>query len=101
MTVDEIDIVNDNFVLCQDITDEYDFYGVGFYVEPSEDKRMSKDNLRVFKVVKLKGKSWSASGFEISIGDKVLSAALGMDILLDGIKYKIHELKYIIAKVED
>lgn len=106
MTLDDIEILQD-FALCEDVTDICNFTDAihhEMYWGACSDERMSSDNLRIFKIVKLPKNelSWEKEGFSLRVGDKVLCIALGFDVKFDdGKVFKMHELKYITAKFED
>ncbi len=96
-SVDNFTIVAD-FALCK-----YDFIQEesSFWTDTS-DERMTKDNLVFFEIVKLPHnvKSYNYNGFELSVGDRVISIAIGDDLKFpnDPNSYKLLEMKYLTAK---
>ena len=66
------------------------------------DDRLSRDNLKLYKVkwVYGGGASFDYPKIGLKVGDAVMTEALGIDITLEGRKYKIFDVDHIVAKVD-
>ena len=92
-------ITRKNRVICEECWNADS--GNTFVSSVKVDDRLSKDNLKLYEVkwVYGGGQSFKYPKIELSVGDKVMTEAVGIDIAFDGKKYKLFDVDYIVAKV--
>lgn len=95
----ELEITRENRVICEEGGNSDS--GTFFLTSTKTDNRLSKDNLKFYVVrwVYGGGRSFKYPKIELSIGDKVITEALGIDITLEGKKCKIFDVDHIVAKL--
>lgn len=94
-----LEITRRNRVICEEC---WNADSGNFFLGSSKlDDRLSKDNLKLYKVkwVYGGGESFNYPKIELKVGDAVMTEALGIDITLEGKKYKIFDTDFIVAKV--
>ena len=76
--------------------------GNTFLASTKVDDRLSKDNLKLYKVRWVYGgeDSFKYPKIELHVGDTVMTEALGIDMTLEGKKYKIFDVDHIVSKVD-
>lgn len=97
----ELDITRENRVICEE-TGNADSSGQFFLASTKEDNRLSKDNMKFYRVkwVYGGGQSFKYPSIELAVGDEVITEALGIDIEFEGRKYKIFDTNFIVAKLK-
>ena len=98
-----IEITRENRIICEECWNADDSNadsGNTFLASIKIDNRLSKDNLKLYKVKWMKGDG-KFKKISLKVGDVVMTEALGIDIELEGKKYKIFDTDFIVAKVED
>ena len=100
--MDNIEITRDNRIICEecwnaDISNADS--GNTFLASMKLDDRLSKDNLKLYKVRWVKGDG-KYSKIHLQPGDVVMTEAIGIDIELEGEQYKIFDTDFIVAKVD-
>ena len=95
-----LEITRNNRVICEECWNA-DSGGL-FLGSTKVDDRLSKDNLKLYKVkwVYGGGESFDYPKIGLKVGDAVMTEALGIDITLEGRKYKIFDVDHIVAKVD-
>ena len=95
-----LEITRKNRVICEECWNA-DSGGL-FLGSTKVDDRLSKDNLKLYEVkwVYGCGASFDYPKIGLKVGDKVMTEALGIDITLEGKKYKIFDVDHIVAKVD-
>ncbi len=95
-----LEITRKNRVICEECWNA-DFGGL-FLGSVKVDNRLSKDNLKLYEVKWVYGGGWSFDYPKIGlkVGDVVMTEALGVDITLEGRKYKIFDVDHIVSKVD-
>lgn len=96
----DLTITRENRLICEECGNADS--GTGFFLASSKvDDRLSKDNLKFYKVkwVYGGGESFKYPKIELKVGDVVLTEALGIDITLDGKPHKIFDANFIVAKI--
>ena len=98
----DIEITRDNRIICEECWNadvSVADFGNMFLASTKLDDRLSKDNLKLYKVkwVKDDGKF---NKIHLQPGDGVMTEALGIDIELEGKQYKIFDTDFIVAKVD-
>ena len=63
------------------------------------DNRLSKDNLKFYRVKWVYGDG-NFKKISLKPGDVVMTEAIGIDIEIEGKKYKVFDTDYIVAKVK-
>ena len=96
----DLSITRENRVICEE-SGNADSNTV-FLSSVKVDDRLSKDNLKFYKVkwVYGGGQSFKYPKIELSVGDDVITEAIGIDIEFEGKKYKIFDVDHVVAKVE-
>ena len=97
----ELDVTRWNRVVCEESGNADSDLGL-FLASTKVDNRLSKDNLKFYKVkwVYGGGQSFKYPKIELKVGDDVITEALGIDIEFEGKKYKIFDVDHIVAKVQ-
>lgn len=95
-----LEITRKNRVICEECWNA-DFGGL-FLGSVKVDNRLSKDNLKLYGVkwVYGGGSSFDYPKIGLKVGDVVMTEALGVDITLEGRKYKIFDVDHIVSKVD-
>ena len=101
----DIEITRDNRIICEECWNADNSNadsGNAFLASTKLDDRLSKDNLKLYKVkwVYGGGESFDYPKIGLKVGDAVMTEAVGIDITLEGRKYKIFDVDYIVAKVK-
>lgn len=96
----DLTITRENRVICEECWNADS--SNSFTIAEKKDDRLSKDNLKLYKVKWVYGgvESFSYPKIDLSVGDVVMTEALGIDIMLEGRMYKIFDTDYIITKVK-
>lgn len=96
----DLNITRENRVICEECWNADS--SNSFTIAEKKDDRLSKDNLKLYKVkwVYGGGNSFSYPKIDLTVGDVVMTEALGIDIMLEGRKYKIFDTDYIVTKVK-
>lgn len=94
----DLTITRENRIICEECGNADGNHGL-FFASIKEDNRLSKDNLKLYKVKWVKGDG-KFKKISIQPGDVVMTEALGIDIELDGKKYKVFDTDFIVAKVK-
>ena len=97
MTHMNIEITRDNRIICEECWNADS--GNTFLASTKIDNRLSKDNLKLYKVKWVKGDG-KFNKISLQPGDVVMTEAVGVDIELEGKKYKIFDTDFIVAKVD-
>lgn len=102
----DLTITRENRIICEECWNADNSNadsGNTFLASTKIDDRLSKDNLKLYEVkwVYGGGDSFKYPKIELHVGDVVMTEALGIDITLEGKKYKIFDTDFIVAKVED
>ena len=97
MTHMNIEITRDNRIICEECWNADS--GNTFLASTKIDDRLSKDNLKLYKVKWVKGDG-KFNKISLQPGDVVMTEAVGEDIELEGKKYKIFDTDFIVAKVD-
>ena len=92
-----IEITRDNRIICKECWNADS--GNTFLASTKIDDRLSKDNLKLYKVKWVKGDG-KFNKISLQPGDVVMTEAVGVDIELEGKKYKIFDTDFIVAKVD-
>jgi hypothetical protein len=92
----DIEITRDNRIICEECWNADT--GNAFLASTKLDDRLSKDNLKLYKVKWVKGDG-KFKKITLKPGDVVMTEALGIDIQLEGKQYKIFDTDFIVAKV--
>lgn len=94
-----IEVTRKNHVICEECwnADSGDNH---FVCSTKLDDRLSKDNMKLYEVKWIYGggNSFQYPKMTLSIGDKVMTEALGIDIEFQGKKYKVFDVDHIVAK---
>ena len=97
MTHMDIEITRDNRIICEECWNADS--GNAFLASTKIDDRLSKDNLKLYKVKWVKGDG-KFNKIHLQPGDVVMTEAVGIDIELEGKQYKIFDTDFIVAKVD-
>ena len=92
-----IEITRKNRVICEECWNADS--GNTFLASTKIDDRLSKDNLKLYNVKWVKGDG-KFSKIHLQPDDVVMTEAVGVDIELEGKKYKIFDTDFIVAKVD-
>ena len=92
-----IEITRDNRIICEECWNADS--GNTFLASTKIDDRLSKDNLKLYKVKWVKGDG-KFNKISLQPGDVVMTEAVGVDVELEGKKYKIFDTDFIVAKVD-
>ena len=99
----DLTITREKRVICEECGNA-DGQNHGIFLASTKiDNRLSKDNLKFYKVkwVYGGGDSFNYPKIELHVGDVVMTEALGIDITLEGKKYKIFDTDHIVTKVRE
>ena len=97
----DIEITRDNRIICEECWNADNGNadsGNTFLASTKLDDRLSKDNLKLYKVKWVKGDG-EFNKIHLQPGDVVMTEAVGIDIELEGKQYKIFDTDFIVAKV--
>ena len=97
----DIEITRDNRIICEECWNADNGNadsGNAFLASTKIDDRLSKDNLKLYKVKWVKGDG-EFNKIHLQPGDVVMTEAVGIDIELEGKQYKIFDTDFIVAKV--
>lgn len=96
----DLTITRKNHAICEECWNADS--GNTFLASTKVDDRLSKDNLKLYEVkwVYGGGESFKYPKIELHVGDAIMTEALGIDITLEGKKYKIFDVDHIVAKVD-
>lgn len=92
-----LEVTRDNRIICEECWNADS--GNTFLASTKIDDRLSKDNLKLYKVKWVKGDG-KFNKISLQPGDVVMTEAVGVDIELEGKKYKIFDTDFIVAKVD-
>ena len=92
-----LEVTRDNRIICEECWNADS--GNTFLASTKIDNRLSKDNLKLYKVKWVKGDG-KFNKISLQPGDVVMTEAVGVDIELEGKKYKIFDTDFIVAKVD-
>ena len=92
-----LEVTRDNRIICEECWNADS--GNTFLASTKIDDRLSKDNLKLYKVKWVKGDG-KFNKISLQPGDVVMTEAVGVDIELAGKKYKIFDTDFIVAKVD-
>ena len=98
----DIEITRDNRIICEECWNadvSVADFGNAFLASTKLDDRLSKDNLKLYKVKWVKGDG-QFNKINLKPGDVVMTEAVGVDIELEGKQYKIFDTNFIVAKVD-
>lgn len=98
----DLTITRKNRIICEECWNADDSSAASsnkFLASTKIDNRLSKDNLKLYKVKWVKGDG-KFKKISLKVGDVVMTEALGIDIELEGKKYKIFDTDFIVAKVD-
>ena len=97
----DLTITRKNRIICEECGNADGDRGL-FFASTKVDDRLSKDNLKFYKVkwVYGRGESFKYPKIELHVGDVVVTEALGIDITLEGKTHKVFDTDFIVAKVE-
>ena len=92
-----LEVTRDNRIICEECWNADS--GNTFLASTKIDDRLSKDNLKLYKVKWVNGDG-KFNKISLKPGDVVMTEAVGVDIELEGKKYKIFDTDFIVAKVD-
>lgn len=93
----DIEITRNNRIICEECWNADS--GNAFLASTKLDDRLSKDNLKLYRVKWVKGDG-KFNKISLQPNDVVMTEAVGIDIELEGKKYKIFDTDFIVAKVD-
>lgn len=98
---DRMVVVKDNRVICQEAGNA-DGSQPLFLAASRKDDRLSKDNLKFYRVVEVQGggASWKYPKLELSVGDLVLTEAIGIEFKFQGQTYRMFDVDHIVGVLE-
>lgn len=94
----DLTITRENRIICEECWNADS--GNTFLASTKIDDRLSKDNLKLYKVKWVKGDG-KFKKISLKVGDVVMTEALGIDITLEGKKYKVFDTDFIVAKLTE
>ena len=92
-------VTRNNRVICEECGNADGNHGL-FLASTKVDNRLSKDNLKFYRV-KWVYENGNFKKISLKPGDVVVTEALGIDITLEGKKYKVFDTDFIVSKVKD
>ena len=92
-----LEVTRDNRIICEECWNADS--GNTFLASTKIDDRLSKDNLKLYKVKWVKGDG-KFNKISLQPNDVVMTEAVGVDIELEGKKYKEFDTDFIVAKVD-
>ena len=95
----KIEVTRENRIICEECGNADEDAGL-FLASTKVDNRLSKDNLKFYRVKWVYGDG-NFKKISLQPGDVVMTEALGIDITLEGKKYKIFDTDFIVSKVKD
>lgn len=93
----KIEVTRENRIICEECGNADGDAGL-FLASTKVDNRLSKDNLKFYKVKWVYGDG-NFKKISLKPDDVVMTEALGIDIELEGKKYKVFDTDFIVAKV--
>lgn len=99
MTDMNLEITRKNRIICEECGNADGNRGL-FFASTKMDDRLSKDNLKFYRVKWVYGDG-NFKKISLNPGDVVMTEALGIDIELEGKKYKIFDTDFIVSKVNE
>lgn len=93
----DLTITRENRIICEECWNADS--GNTFLASTKIDNRLSKDNLKFYKVKWVYGDGIYKK-ISLKPGDVIMTEAVGIDIELDGRKYKIFDTDFIVSKVK-
>lgn len=93
-----LEITRKNRIICEECGNADEDHGL-FLASTKIDDRLSKDNLKFYRVKWVYGDG-KFKKISLKPGDVVMTEALGIDIELEGKKYKIFDTDFIVSKVK-
>ena len=93
-----LEITRKNRIICEECGNADGNKGL-FLVSTKVDNRLSKDNLKFYRVKWVYGDG-KFKKISLKPGDVVMTEALGIDIELEGKKYKVFDTDFIVSKVK-
>lgn len=95
----DLTITRENRIICEECGNADGDRGI-FLASTKVDNRLSKDNLKFYRVKWVYGDG-KFKKISLNPGDVVMTEALGIDIELEGKKYKVFDTDFIVAKVDE
>ncbi len=94
----DLTITRKNRIICEECgnADQGSF----FVASTKVDDRLSKDNLKFYRVRWVHGDG-NFKKISLKPDDIVMTEALGIDIEFEGKKYKVFDTDFIVSKVKD
>ena len=92
-----LEVTRDNRIICEECWNADS--GNTFLASTKIDDRLSKDNLKLYKVKWVKGDG-KFNKISLQPNDVVMTEAVGVDIELEGKKYKVFDTDFIVSKVK-
>ena len=93
----DLTITRENRIICEECGNADS--NPTFVSSVKIDDRLSKDNLKFYRVKWVYGDG-NFKKISLKPGDVVMTEALGIDIELEGKKYKIFDTDFIVSKVK-
>ena len=95
-----LNILQNGRVICEECGNA-DHNQSQFHMSDKVDDRLMKENLKFYKVKWVCGgeSEFSYPTIHLKVGDVVITEAVGIDIQIEGRKYKVFDTYYIVAKV--
>ena len=97
-----LEVTRDNRIICEECWNADNSNadsGNAFLASTKIDDRLSKDNLKLYRVKWVKGDG-KFNKISLQPNDVVMTEAVGVDIELEGKKYKIFDTDFIVAKID-
>jgi len=94
----DLTITRENRIICEECGNADGDAGL-FLASTKVDNRLSKDNLKFYKVRWTYGDG-NYPKISLNPGDVVITEAVGTDITFEGHNYKIFDTDHIVAKLE-
>ena len=95
----DLTITRKDRIVCEECGNA-DGSGGSFHVSTKADNRLSKDNLKFYRVKWVQGDG-KFKKISLEPGDVVMTEAVGIDIELEGKKYKVFDTDFIVSKLKD
>ena len=94
----DLTITRENRIICEECGNADGDAGL-FLASTKVDNRLSKDNLKFYKVKWVYGDG-NFKKISLKPDDVVMTEAIGIDIELEGKKYKVFDTDFIVSKVK-
>ena len=94
----DLTITRKNRIICEECGNADGDRGL-FFASTKVDDRLSKDNLKFYKVKWVYGDG-NFKKISLKPDDVVMTEAIGIDIELEGKKYKVFDTDFIVSKVD-